>query len=196
MMWYRGTSLSLEQAKGMPIPMTSYSFGGGGESLMSFSIKSFKSSILWLRLWIISELCLIRFMNLSARESQHLELFPHPSSLLELPFPPLLERSISQPEGNHDLGTFWNWCSCIRVWKGLLPDGDVHGAKVWRGTPPLVLIHALFLNLSWLVMTPMLVIMVLMREPWSSSLVSLSLLLVVAWGSHGALKTKVNSWQK
>jgi hypothetical protein len=150
-MWYRGTPPSLEQAKGMPIPMMNYSFDGGGESLMSFSIKSFKSSILWLRLRIISELCSIRFMNLSARESQLLELFPHPSSLLELSFPALLEWSISQPEGNHDLDTFWNWCSCIRVWKGLLPDGDVRGAKVWRGAPPPVLIRALFLNLSWLV---------------------------------------------
>jgi hypothetical protein len=103
-----------------------------------------------------------------------LELFPHPSSLLELPFPALLERSISQLEGNHDLGTFWNWCSCIRVWKGLLPNGDVRGAKVWRGTPPLVLICALFLNLSWLVTTPMLAIMVLGRELWSSSSSSLS----------------------
>jgi hypothetical protein len=36
-------------------------------------------------------------MNLSARESQLLELFPHPSSLLELSFPTLLERSISEP---------------------------------------------------------------------------------------------------
>jgi hypothetical protein len=47
-----------------------------------------------------------------------LELFPHSSSLLELPFPALLERSISQPEGNRDLGTFWNWCSCIKYGKG------------------------------------------------------------------------------
>jgi hypothetical protein len=46
MMRYRSTPPSLEQAKGMPIPMTNYSFGGGGEYLMSFSIKSFKSSIL------------------------------------------------------------------------------------------------------------------------------------------------------
>jgi hypothetical protein len=33
MMWYRGTPPSLEQTKGMPIPMTNFSFGGGGESL-------------------------------------------------------------------------------------------------------------------------------------------------------------------
>jgi hypothetical protein len=103
-----------------------------------------------------------------------LELFSHPSSHLELSLPALLERSISQPEGNHDLGTFWIWCSCIRVWKRLLPDGDVRGAKMWRGTHPPVLIRALFLNLSWLVTTPMLAIMVLGHELWSSSLASLS----------------------
>jgi hypothetical protein len=56
----------------------------------------------------------------------------------------------------------------------LLPDGDVRGAKRWRGTPPLVLIPALFLNLSWLVMTLMLAIMVLVRELWSSSSASIS----------------------
>jgi hypothetical protein len=46
MMGYRGTPPSLEQTKGMPIPMTNYSFGGGGESLISFSISSFNLSIL------------------------------------------------------------------------------------------------------------------------------------------------------
>jgi hypothetical protein len=33
-------------------------------------------------------------------------------------------------------------------WKGLLHEEDVLGAKGWRGTPPPVLIRALFLNLS------------------------------------------------
>jgi hypothetical protein len=72
-----------------------------------------------------------------------------------------LEWSMSQLEGNFALGTLWNWCSCIRVWKGLLPEEDVLGAKGWRGTLPPVLIRALFLNLSWLVTTPMLATMVL-----------------------------------
>jgi hypothetical protein len=122
-------SPSLEQTKRMPIPMTNYSFGGGGESLISFSIKCLKSSILWLRLRIISELSSTRLMSISGGESQLLELFPHPSSLFELSFSARLERSISQLEGNFALGTLWNLCSCMRVWKGLLPKKDVLGAK-------------------------------------------------------------------
>ena len=38
MMWYRGTPPSLEQTKGMPIPMTNYSFGGD-ESSSSLSFQ-------------------------------------------------------------------------------------------------------------------------------------------------------------
>jgi hypothetical protein len=90
------------------------------------------------------------------RKSQLLELFPHPSSHSELSFPALLERSISHLEGNLDLGTCWNWCSCIRVWKGLLPGEGVCGAKVWRGTPPPVLIRVLLLNSLGFVTTPIL----------------------------------------
>jgi hypothetical protein len=36
----------------------------------------------------------------------------------------------------------------MRVWKGLLLEEDVLGAKEWRGTPPPVLIRTLFLNMS------------------------------------------------
>jgi hypothetical protein len=38
----------------------------------------------------------------------------------------------------------------------LLPEEDVRGAKVWHGTPPPVLIHALLLNLLGFITTPML----------------------------------------
>jgi hypothetical protein len=38
-MWYRDTPPSLEQANGMPIPVTNYSFGGGGESLSSSNFQ-------------------------------------------------------------------------------------------------------------------------------------------------------------
>jgi hypothetical protein len=40
MMWYRGTPASLEQAKGMPIIMTNYSFGGGGKITLGPSESS------------------------------------------------------------------------------------------------------------------------------------------------------------
>jgi hypothetical protein len=45
MMWYRGTPPSLEQAKGMPIPMTNYSFGGGGITLGLMKYSSILRSL-------------------------------------------------------------------------------------------------------------------------------------------------------
>jgi hypothetical protein len=45
MMWYRGTPPSLEQAKGMPILMMNYSFGGGSESLSSSDFQGKGSSL-------------------------------------------------------------------------------------------------------------------------------------------------------
>jgi len=45
MMWYRGTPPSLEQTKGMPIPMMDYSFGDGGDEFFPrFLISSFNFS--------------------------------------------------------------------------------------------------------------------------------------------------------
>jgi hypothetical protein len=45
MMWYRGTPASLEQAKGMQIPMTNYSFGGGGITLGLMKYSSILRSL-------------------------------------------------------------------------------------------------------------------------------------------------------
>src|SRR3954466_904667 len=106
----------------MPNLMMNYSFGGGGVLLIISSISFLKSLISKVRVRINSELCSMRFMIISDRESQSLLFFPH-SSFLVCSFLAWLERGRSQTEGKFPLGTFWYFCSCIRVWKGFLVRG-------------------------------------------------------------------------
>ena len=153
-------------------------------------------------------------MNMLARESQILELFPHTRSHWELPFPTLLERSIFQPEGNSPQAPFGidtcglkcgkdYWClkkvtlelrSCVEL---SLQCSSARFSWAWEGLPPLKCLRrwcelrtrAFFYFLFSFTLDLLLHLGIL------GIIFQRLLALVVVGGDHGASKTKNNPWQ-